>query len=43
MELESYWERYRTHTQIQQNGAVTNLGDGIPITTHGIDTCRSPG
>jgi mannose-6-phosphate isomerase-like protein (cupin superfamily) len=38
MELESYWERYLTHTQIQQNGALTNLGDGIPITTHGIDT-----
>jgi mannose-6-phosphate isomerase-like protein (cupin superfamily) len=38
MELESYWERYLTHTQIQQNGAVSNLGDGIPITTHGIDT-----
>ena len=38
MELESYWERYCTHTQIQQNGAMTNLGDGIPITAHGIDT-----
>jgi quercetin dioxygenase-like cupin family protein len=38
MELESYWERYLPHTQIQQNGAVSNLGDGIPITTHGVDT-----
>jgi mannose-6-phosphate isomerase-like protein (cupin superfamily) len=38
MELESYWERYLTHTQIQQNGALSNLGDGIPITTHGINT-----
>jgi len=38
MELESYWERYLTHTQIQHNGALSNLGDGIPITTHGIDT-----
>lgn len=38
MELESYWERYLTHTQIQQNGALSNLGDGISITTHGIDT-----
>ncbi|MBW8875815.1 MAG: cupin domain-containing protein [Acidobacteria bacterium] len=38
MELESYRERYLTHTQIQQNGALSNLGDGIPITTHGIDT-----
>ena len=28
MELEDYWERYRTHTQIKQNGALTNLGDG---------------
>ena len=26
MELEGYWERYLTHTQIQQNGALTNLG-----------------
>ena len=33
MELEKYWERYLTHTQIQQNGALSNLGDGIPITT----------
>ena len=38
MEIEDYWERYRTHTEIQKNGAVTNLGDGIAITTHGIDT-----
>ena len=38
MELEGYWERYLTHTRIQQNGALSNLGDGIPITTHGIDT-----
>ncbi|MEA2604847.1 MAG: hypothetical protein QOF89_5839 [Acidobacteriota bacterium] len=38
MELEGYWERYLTHTQIQQNGALSNLGDGIPITTHGINT-----
>jgi gentisate 1,2-dioxygenase len=38
MEREDYWERYRTHTQIQQNGALSNLGDGIPITTHGINT-----
>jgi quercetin dioxygenase-like cupin family protein len=38
MELESYWERYLTHTQIQQNGALSNLGDGIPMTIHGIDT-----
>lgn len=38
MELESYWERYRTHRQIRQEGALSNLGDGIPITTHGIDT-----
>ncbi|HEX8691639.1 MAG TPA: cupin domain-containing protein [Longimicrobium sp.] len=38
MELESYWERYRTHTQIKQSGALSNLGDGISITTHGIDT-----
>src|SRR5262245_18540276 len=38
MEIETYWERYLTHTQIRQNGALTNLGDGIPITTHGIDT-----
>lgn len=38
MELEDYWERYRTHTQIRQSGAISNLGDGIPITTHGIDT-----
>src|SRR5687768_1275908 len=36
MELEPYWERYRTHTQIRQNGAMSNLGDGIPITTHKI-------
>lgn len=38
MEIEDYWERYRTHTEIQKNGAVTNLGDGIAITTHGINT-----
>src|SRR4051794_9240147 len=38
MEIESYWERYLTHTQIQQNGAVSNLADGIPITTQGINT-----
>lgn len=38
LEIQDYWERYRTHTQIRQNGAVSNLGDGIAITTHGIDT-----
>ncbi len=38
MELEDYWERYLTHTEIRQFGALSNLGDGIPITTHGIDT-----
>jgi gentisate 1,2-dioxygenase len=38
VEREDYWERYRTHTQIRQGGALSNLGDGIPITTHGIDT-----
>jgi gentisate 1,2-dioxygenase len=39
MELDTtYWERYLTHDQIRQNGALTNLGDGIPIMTHGVDT-----
>lgn len=38
MELEDYWERYRTHTQIRQGGALSNLGDGIPITTQGVNT-----
>ena len=38
METESYWERYRTYDQIKRSGAMTNLADGIAITTHGIDT-----
>jgi mannose-6-phosphate isomerase-like protein (cupin superfamily) len=38
MEIQDYWERYRTHAQVRQSGALSNLGDGIPITTHGIDT-----
>lgn len=38
MERPEYWEGYRTHTQIRENGALSNLGDGISITTHGIDT-----
>jgi len=38
MELEPYWERYLTHEQIRRNGGLSNLGDGIPITTHGIAT-----
>jgi mannose-6-phosphate isomerase-like protein (cupin superfamily) len=38
MESEDYWERYRTPAQIRAKGAVTNLGDGVPIRAHGIDT-----
>ena len=38
MELEDYWERYLTHTQIRRNGAVTNLGDGVSFTAHNISS-----
>ena len=42
METEDYWERYRTPAQIRAKGALTNLGDGVPIRAHGIDTWPSP-
>jgi hypothetical protein len=38
METEDYWERYRTPAEIRVIGALTNLGDGVPIRAHGIDT-----
>jgi hypothetical protein len=31
MESEDSWERYRRPSQIRAKGALTNLGDGVPI------------
>ena len=28
MGVEASWEKYLTHTQIKQRGAISNLGDG---------------
>jgi hypothetical protein len=36
METEDYWERYRRPSQIRAKGALTNLGDGVPI----LGSCR---
>jgi gentisate 1,2-dioxygenase len=38
MENQDYSERFRTHIQIREGGALTNLADGISITTNGINT-----
>jgi gentisate 1,2-dioxygenase len=39
MEITDYFrERYRTHTQIKEGGALGNLAEGIQITTNGVPT-----
>ena len=38
MELEDYWERYRTHEQIRRSGALGNLADGISRSDRAIAT-----
>lgn len=39
MQIDDYFrERYRTHEQIKQGGALGNLAEGIEITTNGVPT-----